>query len=103
MINATEYTYNDMLKNNDNVIIYCWADWCAPCKAFGPVYKEVSQENVGILFTKLDVDEQPTLKNKLNVQSIPTVLFYKKGQLMDVVVGATSKEDLNNRIKRVYV
>jgi len=101
-IEITEFTYRDFLKNTDNVIIYCWADWCAPCKLFAPIYKEVSLEHPGVVFTKLNTEEQSNLQVKLNVQAIPTILFYKKGQLMDVILGATSKEDLTNRIKRVY-
>ncbi len=103
MIDVSEYTYRDILSNNDNVIIYCWADWCAPCKAFAPIYKEISVEHAGITFGKLNVEEQSNLQTKLNVRAIPTILFYKKGQLMDTVLGATSKEDLTNRIKRIYV
>lgn len=98
----SEFTYRDFLKSNDNVIIYCWAEWCAPCKFFAPIYKEVSLEHPGAVFAKLNTEEQSNLQVKLNVQAIPTILFYKKGQLADVILGATSKEDLTNRIKRVY-
>ena len=103
MVEASEYTFRDLVGTNNNVIVYCWAEWCSPCKAFAPIYKEVSEEHAGIIFTKLNVEEQPNLQNKLNVRAIPTILFYKKGQLMDMVLGATSKEDLTNRIKRIYV
>ena len=103
MEEITEFTYRDFLKGTDNVVIYCWADWCAPCKAFAPIYKEVSSEHPGVVFAKLNTEEQSNLQVKLNVQAIPTILFYKKGQLMDVILGATSKEDLTNRIKRIYV
>lgn len=102
MIEISEYTYVDLLRNNDNVIIYCWAEWCKPCKSFAPIYKETSLENSGIVFCKMNTEEQPTLQNKFNIRAVPTVLFYKKGELRDALVGATTKEDLNNRIKKLY-
>ncbi|GJQ43680.1 MAG: thioredoxin [Ignavibacteriaceae bacterium] len=103
MLDLTEYTYCDVLGQNDNVIVYCWADWCSPCKMFAPIFKEVENESAGIVFTKVNVDEQAHLTMKLNVRSIPTILFYKKGQLRDTIIGATSKDDLLKRIKSIYV
>lgn len=103
MLDLTDYTYRDILSQNDRVIVYCWADWCSPCKVFAPTYKEAEQENAGVIFTKVNVDEQVDLARRLNVKAVPTILFYYKNQLRDTIIGTTTKEDIKNRVQRIYV
>jgi len=102
MIEISDYTLIQILQQNNNLIIDCWAEWCGPCKAFDPIFKEITEENTSISFAKVNVDECPDASRKLDVKAIPTILFFKNGNLVDRIVGTTSKEDMINRIRKHY-
>jgi len=75
-----------------------WADWCGPCRMLAPIIDEVAKENMDITVGKLNVDDHPELAGKYNVMSIPTLLFFKDGQLKDNSVGVVSKNVLQRKI-----
>lgn len=79
----------EVLRSQVPVAIDCWADWCGPCKQFSPIFEATAKQYVGIVkFAKLDSDAEPELSAGLGVQSLPTVLMFYKGQLVNVVEGA---------------
>jgi len=78
-----------------------WATWCGPCQIVAPTVEQLAQEYAGRLkVAKLDVDQSPQTAMKFRVRSIPSILFFKQGQLVDAVVGAVPKAQLTARIEK---
>jgi len=78
-----------------------WAAWCGPCQIIGPVVEQVADEYTGkVKVGKLDVDSNPTTAAKFNVRSIPSILFFKDGSLVDTVVGAVPKAALVQKLEQ---
>ena len=88
-------SFNEIIEENKLVIIDFWAEWCAPCKAIAPILDELAVElNEKLLIGKVNLDENQDLAMKYSIRSIPTILFFKDGELKDTKVGLSSKTDL---------
>lgn len=101
---ALEITENnfeaEVLGSSVPVLVDFWAVWCGPCKMISPIVDQIATEMAGTAKVgKVDVDKNPALANRFNVRSIPTLLFFKNGELVDTILGATSKENIVNRLK----
>ncbi len=83
----------DVLKSDKPVIVDFWAEWCGPCKQFGPVYEEVSNNMAEVTFAKVNIDENPEAPTKYGVRGIPTMLMFKNGEVAAMKVGNTTKGD----------
>ena len=91
---------NETLKKYPMIVIDCWAPWCGPCRMIGPIIEELAKEMKGkLVFGKLNVDENPQTSMKHKIMSIPTLLVFKNGALVDRVVGAMPKEMLLQKLK----
>lgn len=87
--------FQQFIAKHDVVIVDCWAPWCGPCKRIAPILEEVAKEYEGRLaIGKLNTDENPRTPMQFGVMSIPTLLFFKKGKLVNQVVGAVPKKDI---------
>ncbi|HEY7745440.1 MAG TPA: thioredoxin TrxA [Desulfuromonadales bacterium] len=92
---------NDVLKSTTPVLVDFWASWCAPCKAISPVVDALADDYDGkVKIGKLNVDENPATPGKYGVRGIPTLILFKDGKVVDQVVGAVPKNQLEGLIKK---
>ena len=98
-IDVTDETFKETIQNNSLVVVDCWATWCAPCHMVAPVIKELAKDYAGkILFGKLNVDENRTIATQYQIMSIPTLLVFKNGKLVDRIIGAMPRHMLEPKI-----
>jgi thioredoxin 1 len=91
---------NEVVKSSQPVVVDFWAEWCGPCKMIAPILDEIAKEKAGsVKVAKVNVDNNQSLSARYNIRAIPTLLFFKGGQLRDQVTGMTSKKDLLNRLE----
>ncbi len=90
---------NEVMKSEIPVLIDFFATWCGPCKMLGPVLEELASEKSEIKFIKIDVDEHEDLARQYGVMSVPTLLFFKDGNLVGNSVGFLPKEVLIQKIE----
>ena len=84
------------------VLLDCWAPWCGPCKMMGPILDQVAREYAGRLkVAKINVDQNPMTSAKYSILSIPTLLFFKNGQLVGNVPGAVQKPEIDRQLARI--
>jgi thioredoxin 1 len=92
----------EVLKSAQPVLVDFWADWCGPCKMIAPVLDELATDFAGrARVGKVNIDEAPELAAQYGVQSIPTLLFFKGGQVSEQLVGAKSKRELKSILDRL--
>ena len=97
---ATNTNFSELLQDNKLIIVDFWATWCGPCRMLSPILDEVEEEMAGqISVVKVNVDDADEIAAKYRIMSIPTLLFFKNGQLVDKTVGAMPKAALVEKIK----
>ena len=94
------YTGEDLKpeKLQGLTLVDFWATWCGPCRMVGPMIEELAAEMKNVTFAKIDVDENPDVAMGLGINSIPTLMLFKDGQLVERTVGARPKEDIRRMI-----
>lgn len=90
----------EVLQAEKPVIIDFWASWCGPCRMMSPIIDEIAEENTQIVVGKVNVDEQSELAIQFDVMSIPTIIAFKDGKVMNSLIGVHQKEDVLNMIKK---
>jgi thioredoxin 1 len=99
-LTLTDANIEEAIKKYNTIVIDCWAPWCGPCKMVEPVIEELAREMQGkIVFGKLNVDENLTTSSKHQIMSIPTLLVFRNGSLVDRLVGAYPKEELKKKLE----
>ena len=81
----------EVLETSGLILIDCYADWCGPCKMMAPILEEIAEERQDVKVCKVNVDEQPELASQFGVMSIPTLLVFRDGKLVNQAVGARPK------------
>lgn len=98
----TDDTFKEELSVAEPVLVDFWAPWCGPCRMIAPIVEEMAVKYQGRLkVTKINVDENPLLATRYNIRGIPTLGLFKGGELVDQVVGAVPKAQLESAIARV--
>lgn len=101
-IEVTDQNFGAEIESSSGLaMVDFWAEWCGPCRMVAPVVEELAEEYAGTLKVgKLDVDANPRTAQRFNVRSIPSILFFKDGELVDAVVGALPKSSLEKKIRQ---
>ena len=90
--------FENVIKAQKLVIVDFYADWCGPCKMLSPVIANMAKEFPNINFYKVNVDRESVLSRKMNIQSIPTLMFYKQGQLVNQFTGYKNPQEIKTII-----
>ncbi len=99
MAHLTEISFDEALVAHTRLLVDFWAPWCGPCRAIGPVLDDLGREYEGrVTIAKVNVDEQPGLAARFGVRSIPTLLFFREGDVVDQVVGAVPAPEIRKRL-----
>ncbi|MCK5837494.1 MAG: thioredoxin TrxC [Desulfobacula sp.] len=102
-VNVTDANFdNEVLNSALPVLVDCWAPWCGPCKAVGPVLDELAVKyKARLKIAKVNVDENQGIGARYSISSIPTMFLVKDGKIVDTLVGALPKEELESQIARI--
>jgi thioredoxin 1 len=100
----TDETFStEVLSSKLPVVVDFWAEWCGPCKMLTPIVEELSSDYNGkVTIAKLDIDSNPQIAAKYNINSIPTLLFFKNGTVVDQHTGLLAKAPLKNKIDKIF-
>ena len=99
-VEITDSNFEEIINSEKPVLVDFWAEWCGPCKMIGPVVEELANEFDGkAIIGKVDVDTNPGVSAKFGIRSIPTLLVFKGGEIVDKQVGAVPKSVLSEKIE----
>lgn len=100
LLNITDGNFKkEVLESELPVLLDFWAEWCAPCRIVVPLLEELAREYTGkIKICKLNIEENPKVPSQFAVMSIPTIIFFKNGKVVNQVVGALNKAQLTRKI-----
>ncbi|MCG8688613.1 MAG: thioredoxin [Desulfobacterales bacterium] len=103
IIDLSDESFDELVKNSDKpIMVDFWAPWCGPCKAIAPSVEALSEEyGDQMIFAKVNVDDNPLSPSKYGVQAIPTLIFFKDGNVAEQITGMVAKEKLEETIKGV--
>ena len=100
-LDLTEPIFAETIENNNLVILDFWAEWCGPCKAYGPVYERVSEEFPDVVFGKIDTEDQQQLAGMFGIRSIPTTIVFKEGIGVFMQPGALPEDALRDLVLKI--
>jgi thioredoxin 1 len=103
-LELTDQNFDEVVLQSDKpVIVDFWAEWCGPCRMVGPIVEEIGNDFAEqAVVGKLDVDSNPNVTRKYGIRNIPTVLFFKNGEIADKQIGAVPKSNLVNKLEALF-
>jgi len=100
-ITLTDQNFEETIEKSPLFVVDFWAAWCGPCRMVAPVIEQLAKDYAGrVTFGKLNVDENPMVANAFQIQSIPSLLVFKNGKLVDGLVGAAPRQMIESRFTR---
>ncbi|GBD85651.1 putative thioredoxin-2 [bacterium BMS3Abin02] len=100
-VTLTNDNFEDTIMDNDMVLVDFWAEWCRPCKMFGPVFEKMSEKYPDIVFGKVDTEAQQELAGHFNIRSIPTLMVFREKTILFSQAGALPESMLQDLITQV--
>jgi len=100
-LDISEPMFAETIENNELVILDFWAEWCGPCKAYGPVYERVSEGFPDVVFGKINTEEQQALAGMFGIRSIPTTIAFKEGIGVFMQPGALPEDALKDLVEKL--
>ncbi|MEL6557760.1 MAG: thioredoxin [Bacteroidota bacterium] len=98
-IEITDSNFDEIISSDKPVLVDFWAEWCGPCRMVGPIVEEIAGEYDGkAVVGKVDVDTNPEISAKFGIRSIPTLLIFKGGEIVDKQIGAVPKHALTAKL-----
>ena len=101
-VEVTDVTFvQEVMQSPVPVLLDCWAPWCGPCRMMAPTIDELARALAGeVKVAKLNVDENPAMASRLGIQGIPTLLLFRNGQLIDRMIGAAPRAEIEAAVRR---
>ena len=101
-LQITDANFEELLGTGKPMVLDFWAEWCGPCRMVSPIIDELAQEYEGrVTIGKISVDENDDVVGRLGIRNIPTVIFFKNGEMVDKIVGATSKDKFKEKVENL--
>ncbi len=100
VVDLTDATFEQTIKDNDLVLIDFWAPWCGPCRSFAPIYQKAAERHPGVVFAKVNTEEQQALANHFQIRSIPTVMVVRQQVILMAQPGVLPESALDDVIAR---
>ena len=103
IIELDSSNFDQIRRSNSKMVLDCWADWCGPCRMLAPTIENLARDYSGdVTFAKMDCDRNQNLVQQFRIMAIPTILFFKDGEVIDQIVGLVSREEIESVMKRHF-
>ena len=101
-LQITDANFEELLGTGKPMVLDFWAEWCGPCRMVSPIIDELAQEYEGrVTIGKMNVDENDDVVGRFGIRNIQTVIFFKNGEMVDKIVGATSKDKFKEKVENL--
>ena len=101
-LQITDANFEELLGTGKPMVLDFWAEWCGPCRMVSPIIDELAQEYEGrVTIGTMNVDENDDVVGRFGIRNIPTVIFFKNGEMVDKIVGATSKDKFKEKVENL--